>query len=221
MNDPIVLAAHSTGEERMSTGSKEDLAQLLADGMTRADIERSAGPMFGAAGASFAMVLLITQIWSPQRPLLEWSLGLAGVAVPLWMSLAMMWDGWLLTSTPYRIIRKTYKRYLNVASALMMFAGLCTLAALVLLIYTFSHAAAYWTVVGSIAAIAWAAVSYALAAQHAKREQTFALARDLVRSMSPEAREKLERALGPDGNLFETSEVQPSSHSDRGTDPPP
>lgn len=89
---------------------------------------------FGGAGASLAIILLIMQI-GLDKPGVDWSLGFAAVAFPLWLALALSYDMWIALKLDLHDLH-TFKWLPKVQACWFYLTGLITCVSLTLLVYS-------------------------------------------------------------------------------------
>lgn len=101
---------------------------------------------FGGAGATLALILLIAQVGVGKHALV-WSLGIAAVAFPLWLSLALTYEIWLALKLKFEDMWR-FKWLRRVQSWLFYFSGFLTACSIGFLIYALDPMVA-WIFVAS------------------------------------------------------------------------
>jgi hypothetical protein len=132
-----------------SAENTQAITNFMAERSGAELLASSRGMNFGGAGATLALILLIAQI-GVGKPALVWSLGLAAVAFPLWLALALTYEIWLALKLGFRDLWSI--GWLRRAQAVLFYvSGLLTAASIGCLVFALVPALV-WVFVASCAA---------------------------------------------------------------------
>lgn len=131
--------------------------------ITPDDMVWFSGLSFAAAGACLAIVLLLTQIWTPNPdPLHVWALALAALAMPLFAGVAMFDRIWTSMKLSYQSLHRITGAD-PVRAGVWYIAAICLLSSINCLVFSLSSLAGGIFTVSVLAAIGggWWAFQYA------------------------------------------------------------
>jgi len=136
---------------------------------------------FGGAGASLAVILLVAQI-GVGKSALVWGLGIASIAFPLWLALALTYEIWLALKLDFGELWKV-KWLRRTQAAVFYTSGLLTASSIGFLLFALEPKVALTFVAACIVGVAlvggaMAAAGYQLAMHFVHRQRTTVRADD-------------------------------------------
>jgi hypothetical protein len=122
-----MLTSHSKGHQQHQHMTPDEVNDHIASRISHADMASFSALSYGAAGVCLGIVLLLAQIWAtPPKPLHLWSVGLAALAMPLFLAVAVFDQIWHSLKLPYLALQRVPR--VNMArAATWYFAQLCLL----------------------------------------------------------------------------------------------